>query len=134
MCGNDLAVAEEVISLDGRPVSGQWMGKGQERMNIVHRYIEDHFHQPINVNEVAALVHITTAAFCRYFKKNTRMTFTDFLNQFRINQAKKMLLHDRNVTEACYGSGFENLSYFNKIFRKLVGENPSSFRKKAAIT
>jgi AraC-like DNA-binding protein len=41
------------------------------------------------------------------------MTFTDFLNQYRVNQARKMLLHDKNVTEACFESGFENLSYFS---------------------
>jgi AraC-like DNA-binding protein len=128
-----MASAEETKSLDSRPVSNQFVGKERERMNLVHKYIEDHYQHSIDVKEVAALVHITTAAFCRYFKKTTRMTFTDFLNQYRINQAKKMLLHDRNVTEACYGSGFENLSYFNKLFKKLTGENPSGFRKKHAI-
>ncbi|HMH33827.1 MAG TPA: AraC family transcriptional regulator [Puia sp.] len=129
----ELANTEEVTSLDSRPVSNQFVGKEQVRMNIIHKYIEDHYQQPVNVGEVATLVHITTAAFCRYFKKNTRMTFTDFLNQYRINQAKKMLLHDKNVTEACYGSGFENLSYFNKTFKKLTGENPSQFRKKHKV-
>jgi AraC-like DNA-binding protein len=129
----ELANTEEVTSLDSRPVSNHFVGKEQVRMNLIHKFIEDHYQQAVNVGEVAKLVHITTAAFCRYFKKNTRMTFTDFLNQYRINQAKKMLLHDKNVTEACYGSGFENLSYFNKIFKKLTGENPSQFRKKHAI-
>ncbi|HEV3249633.1 MAG TPA: helix-turn-helix transcriptional regulator, partial [Puia sp.] len=84
----------------------------------------------IDIKKVAALIHLTSAAFCRYFKKITHRTFTDFLNQYRINQAKKLLLHDKNVTEACYESGFENLSYFNKTFKKVAGENPSHFRKR----
>lgn len=128
-----LAQSEEVMSLDSRPVSGQFLGKDQARMDIIRRYIEEHYHRRVDVKEVAEQVHITTAAFCRYFKKNTRMTFTDFLNQYRINQAKKMLMHDKNVTEACYESGFENLSYFNKTFKKLAGENPSHFRRKHAV-
>jgi AraC-like DNA-binding protein len=60
------------------------------------------------------------------------MTFTDFLNQYRVNQARKMLLHDKNVTEACFESGFENLSYFSRTFKRFSGENPSQFRKKLA--
>ena len=125
-----LAHSEESSSLNSRPISSQLVGKDQARMDKIRRYIEEHYHRRIDVKEVASQVHITTAAFCRYFKKNTRLTFTDFLNQYRINQAKKMLLHDKNVTEACYDSGFENLSYFNKTFKRLAGENPSQFKKK----
>ena len=127
-----MASSDECSSLDCRPVSRQYTGKEQERMNLIHKYIEEHFHQEVDVHEVASIIHLTTAAFCRYFKKNTRMTFTEFLNQYRINQAKKLLLHDKNVTEACYASGFENLSYFNKTFKRIAGENPSQFRRRHA--
>jgi YesN/AraC family two-component response regulator len=58
------------------------------------------------------------------------MTFTDFVNQYRIIQAKTLLLKDITVSEACYEVGFESLSYFNKLFKKLTGENPSAFRKR----
>ena len=75
------------------------------------------------------LCHLTTAAFCRYFKKSTHYTFTDFLNQFRINQSKKLLLQDKTVTEACYESGFENISYFNKTFKKFTGKIHRTLRK-----
>lgn len=127
-----MANAKELTVLDSRPLSNHFVGKEQARMNIIYRYIEEYYRRPVDIHEVAALTHLTTAAFCRYFKKITRMTFTDFLNQYRINQAKKLLLHDKNVTEACYESGFENLSYFNKTFKKLAGENPSAFRKRHA--
>ena len=128
-----LAHSEESSSLNSRPISSLLVGKDQARMDKIRRHIEENYHRHIDVNEVAEQIHITTAAFCRYFKKNTRMTFTDFLNRYRINQAKKMLLHDKNVTEACYESGFENLSHFNKTFKKIAGENPSQFRKKHAV-
>jgi AraC-like DNA-binding protein len=79
---------------------------------------------------VAAKVNFTTAAFCRYFKKQTNITFTDFVNQYRIDVAKNLLMQDKNVTETCYAIGFESLSYFNKLFKKIVGENPSDFKRK----
>jgi len=57
------------------------------------------------------------------------MTFTDFVNQYRIERAKNLLMQDQNVTETCYAVGFESLSYFNKLFNKIVGDNPSTFKK-----
>lgn len=127
-----MAISKEVTELDSRPVNERFLGRDQERMNTIHRFIEGNYHRNISVNEMAAMVHLSTAAFCRYFKKTTRMTFTDFLNQYRVNQARKMLLHDKNVTEACFESGFENLSYFSRTFKRFSGENPSQFRKKLA--
>lgn len=127
-----LAASEEYIPLKARPVANASVLKEQQRLHKIYHYIETHYQANINVNDVAKLSHLTTAAFCRYFKKSTHLTFTDFLNQYRINQAKKLLMQNSNVTEACYESGFENLSYFNKTFKKLAGENPSKFRKKHA--
>jgi AraC-like DNA-binding protein len=125
-----LASTEEVDSLNSRPVATPFVAKEQARIQTIHRFVEENYNRNIDVREVAGLIHITTAAFCRYFKKNMRCTFTDFLNQYRINQAKRMLMHDKNVTEACFESGFENLSYFNKTFKRFAGENPSQFRKR----
>jgi AraC-like DNA-binding protein len=124
-----LASSHEFSNLQSRPIANATVLKEQRRLHTIYHFIEMHYQRPINVNEVARLVHLTTAAFCRYFKKSTHCTFTGFLNQYRINQAKKLLLNDKNVTEACYASGFDNLSYFNKTFKKLEGVNPSHFKK-----
>jgi AraC-like DNA-binding protein len=125
-----LATSSEYEDLCSSPIANASLLKEQKRMHHIYHYIETHYQQNIDVNEMASRVHLTTAAFCRYFKKSTHHTFTDFVNQYRINQAKKLLLHDKNVTEACYSSGFENLSYFNKTFKRITGENPSAFRKR----
>lgn len=124
-----LATTTEVQLLNTRPALNRSFAKEQERMKQIYQYIEANYQQSINVNEIAAAVHLTTPAFCRYFKRNTRMTFTDFVNQYRVNQAKNVLLQDHTVTEACYRSGFENLSHFNRTFRKFAGQNPSVFKK-----
>lgn len=128
-----LAESNEVISLKTRPIANASVLKEQERMHKIYHYIENHYQQNIDVNKVAKLSNLTTAAFCRYFKKSTHLTFTDFVNQYRINQAKKFLLQNKTVTEVCYNSGFENLSHFNKTFKKFTSENPTAFRKRQTI-
>lgn len=124
-----LAESKETIDLKTRPITHISVLKEQQRLHKIYHFVETHYHHSINVNEVAVFSNLTTAAFCRYFKKSTHLTFTDFLNQYRINQAKKLLLQKKSVTEACYKSGFENLSHFNKTFKKFTGENPTTFKK-----
>jgi AraC-like DNA-binding protein len=79
---------------------------------------------------VASICNLTKPAFCRYFKKATGNTFIGFLNQYRISQAKRLLLMGRNISETCFECGFESLSYFNRTFKKVTNENPSSFLKR----
>jgi len=125
-----LAQSNEVYRLNARPITNSSVLKEQQRLHKIYHFIETKYQDHVDVNEVAELCHLTIAAFCRYFKKQTHYTFTDFLNHYRINQSKKLLLQDKTITEACYESGFENISYFNKVFKKFTGENPSLFKKK----
>lgn len=115
--------------LNSKPVADQSIGRHQGRIQKVHAYVEQKYQEKVDVHEAASICNLSTAAFCRYFRNTTRMTFTDFVNQYRIVQAKKLLLQGATVTEACYDAGFENLSYFNRTFRRFAGENPSHFRK-----
>ena len=128
-----LAQSDEAEILKAKPIASVSVLKEQQRIQKVYHFIEMNYQKEIDVNEVARLCQLTTAAFCRYFKKSTHHTFTDFLNRFRINQSKKVLMQDKTVTEACYESGFENISYFNKTFKRFTGENPSTFRKKHSV-
>jgi AraC-like DNA-binding protein len=125
-----LAESNEVEVLNDENISFKFFLNDKVRMGTVYQYIDVHFNEKPNVNEIAEQVHLTTAAFCRYFKKQTKMTFTDFVNQYRINHAKNYLLQDKSISEACYAVGFESLSYFNKLFRKVTGENPTDFKKR----
>jgi AraC-like DNA-binding protein len=130
---NLLANSKEAETLNAKPIASASVLKDQQRLQKVYHFIEANYQNEIDVNTVAKLCNLTTAAFCRYFKKATHYTFTDFLNQFRINQSKKILLQDKNVTEACYESGYANLSYFNKTFKKVTGENPTAYKRKHFI-
>lgn len=125
-----LAQSNEITLLHPKPVENQHNKKEQERLKRIYNFIDQNYQQKIEVEEVAHLSNLSKSAFCRYFKKITRLTFIEFLNHYRINQAQKLLLLDKNVTEACFECGFESLSYFNRTFKRVTGENPLSFKKK----
>ena len=125
----DMATSSDLVVINAKPIEGQYKLKEQQRLKSVVAYIEEHYNEKIDILQMAQLTHLTHAAFCRYFKKMTLLTFTEFVNQYRINKAKQLLLLDNTVTEVCFACGFESLSYFNRIFKKVVGENPLQFKK-----
>ena len=127
-----LATSKEVIELNESDTSIKLFLNDKIRMGAIYKYIHANYNETPDVNKVAASVHLSTAAFCRYFKKQTKMTFTDFVNQYRITQAKTLLLQDKTISETCYEVGFESLSYFNKLFKRITGENPSVFKRRYA--
>ena len=124
-----LASSDEFEDLEVRPISSQTILKQQERMHRIHQFVEMNFQKPIDTVQIANEVNLSLPAFCRYFKKTMKLTYTDFVNQYRVQYAKKLLIQDKNVTETCFESGFESLSYFNRIFKKFAGESPSAFRR-----
>jgi AraC-like DNA-binding protein len=125
-----LAGSAERTMLNHDLESRNFILKDKIRMGAVYEYIDAHYHSSPDVNVIARKVNLTTPAFCRYFKRQTNMTFTDFLNQYRIERAKNLLMQGDNVSETCYAVGLDSLSYFNKLFKALTGENPSDFRKR----
>lgn len=124
-----LADSTEVKELNKEDTRIKWFLNDKIRMGTIYDYIHENYDKKPNVNDIAKIVGLSTPAFCRYFKKQTNMTFTDFVNNYRINQAKIFLLKDYSVTEVCFQVGFESLSYFNKLFKQHTGETPSEFKK-----
>ena len=107
----------------------QYNRKEQERLKKIYSFIDEHYQRKIEIDEIAQFSNLSNAAFCRYFKKMTKLTFTEFLNHYRINQAKRLLMLDKNVSETCFECGFESLSYFNRTFKKITSENPLAFKR-----
>ncbi|PWK28651.1 AraC-like DNA-binding protein [Arcicella aurantiaca] len=125
-----LANTQDYELLHEKPVENQYNKKDQERIKRLYQFIDEHYQRKIDLQEVAELSNLSEAAFCRYFKKMTKLTFVEFLNHYRVNQAKNLLLLDKNITETCFDCGFESISYFNRTFKKLTGENPLGFKKR----
>jgi AraC-like DNA-binding protein len=127
-----LAGSIEATELNETDTSVKLFLNDKIRMGTIYEYVQQHYQHRVYVDDVAALVHLSTPAFCRYFKKHTRMTFTDFVNQYRISQARTLLLRDSSISAVSDASGFQNISHFNKLFKKSTGDTPSAFRKKYA--
>ncbi|MGJ8715442.1 MAG: AraC family transcriptional regulator [Maribacter stanieri] len=125
-----LSQSNEFELLHKKPYKNRYSKKEQSRIRDIYALIDERYQGKISVDEVAKFCNLTKPAFCRYFKKATGSTFIEFLNQYRISQSKRMLLTGKNVTETCFKCGFESLSYFNRTFKKVTGENPSAFKKR----
>jgi len=125
-----LSQSTEVKELNKEDTRVKWFLNDKIRMGTIYDYINKNYDKSPNVNVIAEMVSLSTPAFCRYFKKQTNMTFTDFVNNYRINQAKMLLLQNLCINEVSFQVGFESLSYFNKLFKNYIGETPTAFKKK----
>lgn len=102
-----------------------------QKMNRVFDYIFHNFKKDIVLQDVANIIPMSSAAFCRFFKQKTNRTLIDFVKEVRICHAAKLLLEgSHNVTEACYDSGYNNISNFNKHFKEVKGLAPREFIKR----
>lgn len=104
--------------------------KDRERIDKVFRYTIDTFQQRITLADVAEVAGMSVPAFCNYFKKSTKKTYVDFLNEIRVGYACKLLVDtDMSIVNICYESGYNTLANFNKQFMKVKQITPSKYRK-----
>jgi AraC-like DNA-binding protein/mannose-6-phosphate isomerase-like protein (cupin superfamily) len=111
-------------------------GQDEERMHNIHQYVYEHFTELITIKEIAAIANMTETSFCRYFKTRTLKHFTQFVNEIRIAYSCRLLNNSSyTVTQACFESGFNNLSYFNRQFKQAMRVSPQQYQKwkKAAV-
>lgn len=100
-----------------------------KRMDAIYTLVSKEFTRTITLDEIAEKVSMTPQAFSRYFKKKTAKTFTQFVNEYRLVHASKLLSEQHlTITDVCYASGFNNFSHFNKTFKAFTGKSPSSYR------
>ncbi|MEM8908815.1 MAG: AraC family transcriptional regulator, partial [Bacteroidota bacterium] len=125
-----LSQAKEYQLLNARGFALEVDGKDHQRMRVIHDYVEKHYLDVIPLEEMAREVQMTVPSFCRYLKKLTGKTFTHFVNEFRVTYACRLLADSHlSIAEVCFDSGFNNLSHFNKHFKKVTGQSPSEYRR-----
>jgi AraC-like DNA-binding protein len=99
-------------------------------INDVIQYVAENFQDDIAFSHAASLAKMQKAAFCRFFKRKTKKTFTELVNEVRITHARKLLEEtDKTVSEITFECGFRNLSYFNRLFKKFTQLTPGEFRQ-----
>jgi AraC-like DNA-binding protein len=107
--------------------------KGTENEKIKNKicqYIQKHATDPLSIQKAAALIHLSPSAFCKFFKRATGKTFSDYVNDIRIaNVCSQLMASDKPIAEIAYTNGFETLTYFNRIFYKKKNIQPSRYRK-----
>lgn len=127
---NRLATTKEfrILNADGFALLSNV--QDNDRINLVFNHVKTHFKEEITLEAIAALTHMTVPSFCRYFKKITNKTFTQFVNEYRLVHASKLLSEQAiSITDVCFESGFNNFSHFNKRFKAFTGQTPSAYRK-----
>lgn len=125
-----MARSTEYIPLNANGFALEVNAQDQRRIEAVYAYVESGFQEEINLDEAASRVSMTVPAFCRYFKKLTRKTFSQFVNEFRIAHACRLLGDDSlTIAAVSFDSGFNNLSHFNRQFKNITGISPRDYRK-----
>lgn len=101
-----------------------------DQIDTVVRRIADNLAEPLSAADMAGQLGMTESRFSRFFRRATGNTFTDFVNQVRVNRACQLLMEsDRYISQICYEVGFNNVANFNRRFLDIKGMTPSEFRK-----
>jgi len=107
----------------------QLSSQDQERIHRVLAYIVERFQQGISLDAAAAVAHMSSSAFCKYFKRVTRKTFIEMVNDYKIDYAARTLVSTgKSIAQVCFESGFNDLSNFHKTFRARLKVSPLQYR------
>ena len=104
--------------------------KTLEKMKVILKYIENNYAQKISVADAAEIAGFSESHFMRYFKETMGTSFVEYLKDYRLTMAARLLLaSDTSILSISEDVGFENLSYFNRAFKKKYQVTPSQYRK-----
>ena len=93
------------------------------------QFIQENQSEDLSLGQVAKAVNASTFYFCKMFKKATGLNFTDYVSRIRIEKAKNLLLNrNLRVSEIAYEVGFQSLTHFNRVFKKIMGQSPTDYR------
>lgn len=119
----------EYTTLNTRQLSASPDSYDNQRIRTLTRFVGDHFRDTLSVEDAASHVSLNKHAFCRFFKARMGKTFTQYVNERRIDHACKLLREkDWNIELIAFDCGFNNLSHFNRHFKRLTGVTPRGFR------
>ncbi|WNJ20578.1 AraC family transcriptional regulator [Pontibacter sp. G13] len=108
----------------------QYTTENSQRIDTVLKFISDNYASYIGLQDVADVACMTTNSFCRFFKRMTNKSFTQFLNEVRIRNASRLLVQeDYSVSEVCYMVGYNSITNFNRQFKQIMGKTPNSYRQ-----
>ncbi|MFA9391144.1 MAG: AraC family transcriptional regulator [Prolixibacteraceae bacterium] len=130
----DMSISRNQQTLSSLSYVGQFDTSKSRRIKLVNEYLFENMQNQIRIEDVAKKINMSPSAFSHFFKKRTQRSFTDYLTELRIGNAAKLLIEsEKNISEVCYESGFNNISNFNRSFRTQKGCTPSEFRSQQKL-
>lgn len=128
---NIIGESSSNISLASEEYIRKRFTTGNRRIALLHDYLMHHYREDIDLENLAQLVHMAEGSLCRFFKMQVGTSIFEYLNKIKVEFACKLLMDpDMSIFDVCIDSGFNNLSHFNKQFRKNMGVTPSEYRKR----
>jgi len=126
---HDLSVSRNMHTLSDATFSNAELSYNSRRIDTAFEYMNQNFQKNITLTEVSKLVSMTDVSFSRFFKTRTGITFIDSLLELRLGHASRLLIDTtQSVSEVAYNCGFNNISNFNRLFKKKKGCTPKEFR------
>ncbi len=124
-----LVIFADHLSMKSNQIAVQAANAEPPIITKAKQFIRDHITEELTLGQVAAEVHVNVFYFCKIFKKGTGSTFTEFVSRTRVEKAKSYLLNPNlRISEVAYEVGFQSLTHFNRVFKDVVGESPTSYR------
>ncbi len=127
---HDLSISRNMRTLSDVSFTNEHFTYNSRRIEKAFEYMNDNYDKAVTLGEVAKLVNMTEVSFSRFIKKRTGNTFIDSLNEIRLGHASRMLIDTtHSIAEISYNCGFNNISNFNRIFKKKKTCTPKEFRE-----
>jgi AraC-like DNA-binding protein len=124
-----LSIFADHLSMKSNQLAMQTANAEPPVITKAKQYIREHHTDDLSLGQVAAAVHTSIFYFCKLFRKVTGTTFTEFVARTRVEEAKNLLLNPNlRVSEIAYEVGFQSLTHFNRVFKKVAGESPTEYR------
>lgn len=128
-----LSLDAEARCLNAIDTVKNYSNSDSDRLDNIMRYLHENYQRPVLLSEAASLINMSEASLTRFLKKWTGQTFVDNLNDIRISEAVCRLIDTSDtISEICYKCGFNNLSNFNRVFKRRKGYTPTEYREKYA--
>jgi AraC-like DNA-binding protein len=127
---HDLSTSRNMVTLSDTSFNNEQFTYNSRRIEIAFEFMKQNFDKPITLADVARLANMSEPSFSRFFKQRTGVNFIDSLNEIRLGHASRLLIDTtQSIAEVAYHCGFNNISNFNRIFRKKKNTTPKDFRE-----
>ncbi len=102
-----------------------------ERIQQVYDYVLKNYQEQVSLDEAANLLAMTKSSFCKFLKKHAKKTFSEIVNEIRISHACELMIQtDKRISTIAYESGYNDVSYFSRTFKKIIQQSPREFMAK----